>query len=156
MMNAVAKDPTRQKNAKPHWLILNVGVRIDKPGVPTNDFDLIDIDGTGLVHPQPNPEINLLGVKQKVLIVFHLQDALGLLFPKSPLTSIGLDKQSAGCPGTPANAANGMFRKGLSLDRRQLAMVNRNNDRKHYMFALFMEDSAGRTVAVCDPRIVNN
>jgi hypothetical protein len=155
MMSAATSNAPRQ-NARRHWLILNVGVRVDKPGVPTNDFDLIDIDGTGLVRPQPDPEINLLGIKQKVLIVFHLQDALGLLFPKSPLASIGLDQHSAGCPRSPENAANGMFRKGLSLDRRQLAMVNRNNDRKQYVFALFMEDSEGKTVAVCDPRIVNN
>ncbi len=153
-MNTAPKVPARP-NDQPHWLILNVGIRVDKPGVPTNAFELIDIDNTGLVHPQPNPEINLSGIKQKVLIVFKLQDSLGLVFPMSPLTGIGLDHQSNGCPKSAANTANGMYRKGLSSDRRQLAMLNRNNDKQQYMFALFLEDSDGRTVAVCDPRIIN-
>lgn len=156
MMNTPPKNPPRPQ-AKPHWLILNVGVRVDKLGVPTDDFDLVDTDHTGLVHPLPRREIDLSTVEQKVLIIFTLIDTLGLMFPQTPNDCIGLDPSEA-CPSSPSDATGGMFRReGLSQDQRQLAVLDQNpGNGMKYRFALFMEDNTHKVVAVCDPRIVNN
>jgi hypothetical protein len=155
-MNATPRTPPRP-NAKPHWLILNVGVRVDKVGVPTDDFDLIDTDHTKFVHPLPRREIDLSALDQKVLIVFTLVDTLGLMFRQAPGDCIGLEASET-CPDSPSNATGGMFRReGLSQNRRQLAVLDQNpGNGMKYRFALFMEDQTHQVVAVCDPRIVNN
>ena len=156
MMNTSERTPPRP-NAKEHWLILNVGVRVDKPGVPTDDFDLLDTDQTGYVHSLPRREIDLSEVEQKVLIVFTLVDKLGLKFPQAPSDCIGIHPSET-CPDSPVNSTGSMFRReGLSKDQRQLAVMDQNpGNGRNYRFALFMEDSRHHVVAVCDPRIVNN
>jgi len=151
-MNSTASRP----NAKPYWLILKVGVKVYSLGVPTADFELIDTDRTGLITQK---QLDLSTIQQSVLIVFTLEDNLGLLFPDDPQESIGLTHHTvATCPTAPSNSSVGMFlREGLSMNRRTLAVMNRNpGSGHHYQFALFMVNASGAIVAVCDPRIINN
>ncbi|MEO6264833.1 MAG: hypothetical protein ABIO58_07745 [Luteimonas sp.] len=146
--------------ARPYWLILNVGVKVNGPGVPTSDFELIDTDGTGLVIPDGDHKgLKLSGVSQPVLVVFTLEDNLGLHFPPEPDDGIGIIRAATGCPTTASNATAGMFdRKGVSKDQRRLAVLDQNPGSGHeYRFALFLLDSVnGTVVAVCDPKIINN
>jgi len=141
--------------AKPYWLLLNVGVKVYATGVPTSDFELIDTDATGLVTPK---QLNLSTVKQRVLVVFTLEDSLGLLFPDDPQEAIGIAHTAATCPTAPSNSTAGMFmREGISMNRRRLAVMNQNpGSGHHYLFALFLVDASGAIVAVCDPKIINN
>jgi hypothetical protein len=156
MTTTEPKNPSRP-DAKGHSLILNVGVQVEKKGIPTDDFDLVDIDDTGLIHPRPKLEIDLSEVDQDVLIIFELLDKLGLQFPERADDCIGLNTHDHGCPGTATNAAGGLFaREGISMNRRQLAIRKKNiANGMHYLFALFLQDSADRPAAVCDPRIIN-
>ncbi len=149
-------DTASRPKAKPYWLILKVGVKVYSLGVPTEDFELIDTDRTGLVTQK---QLDLSTVQQSVLIVFTLEDNLGLLFPDNPQESIGLTHHTgATCPTAPSNSSAGMFlREGLSMNRRTLAVMNRNpGSGHHYQFTLFMATASGAIVAACDPRIINN
>jgi len=153
------KNVAARPNAKPYWLILNIGVKVSTPGVPTVDFELIDTDHTGLVTSNGNrKELDLSRINQRVLLVFTLEDTLGLQFPDNPQAAIGIEPDSGACPSAPSNATAGMFlREGMSMNRRRLAVMNQNpGSGHHFLFALFLVDASGALVAVCDPRIINN
>jgi hypothetical protein len=156
-MTATESSHPSHPDGKGHSLILNVGVQVEKKGIPTEDFELVDIDATGLIHPRPRLEIDLSTVDQDVLIVFQLLDTLGLQFPERADDCIGLNRHDYGCPQRPTNAVSGLFaREGMSRNRRQLAIRKKNiADGKEYLFALFLNGSDDRPAAVCDPRIIN-
>lgn len=141
---------------KRHSLILNVGVRVEKVGIPTEDFDLVDLDGTKLILASERT-IDLSTIDQEVLLVFTLLDTLGLKFPERADDCIGLNRHDCGCPQEPTNAVAGLFgREGMSGNRRQLAIRKKNiPDKKEYLFALFLNDCEDKLAAVCDPRIIN-
>ena len=45
----------RPRRTKRPWLILNVGLRVGRLDVPTQEFELVDIDGVGILETDGQP-----------------------------------------------------------------------------------------------------
>jgi len=155
----------RPRRTKRPWLILNVGLRVGRLDVPTQEFELVDIDGVGILEtdgppgpwPGPRQTINLrhLTGNPKVVINFSVLEPPELHFPPDALKAIGLHHDDEGCPLRAVNAHKPQFlRRGVSANGRQVSLQDINDDGKTYRFALFVY-SGEKLVALCDPRIIN-